>query len=58
MAKLGVETELAFNLEFNHTGNTENHPLHIHGALCIPEDSVKEVSEALRKALEMDYRQR
>lgn len=58
LAKLGIETELAFNLEFNHTGSTENHPLHIHGGLCIPEDRVKAVSEALRKALAMDYRQR
>jgi hypothetical protein len=58
LAKLGIETGLAFNLEFNHTGSTENHPLHIHGALCIPEDKVEEVSEALRKALAMDYRQR
>ena len=58
LAKLGIDTELAFNLEFNHTGSTENHPLHIHGALCIPEDRVKAVSEALRKALAMDYRQR
>lgn len=58
MAKLGLEAELAFNLEFNHTGSTENHPLHIHGVLCIPDDGVKEVSEALRRALAEDYRQR
>ncbi|VVO54556.1 hypothetical protein PS900_00475 [Pseudomonas fluorescens] len=58
LVKLGIETELAFNLEFNHTGSTENHPLHIHGALCIPDDRVDEVSKALRKALAMDYRQR
>lgn len=58
LSNLGIETELAFNLEFNHTGSTENHPLHIHGALCIPDDRVKEVSEALRKALALGYRQR
>lgn len=58
LAKLGIETELAFNLEFNHAGSTENHPLHIHGALCISEDRIKEVSEALRKALALGYRQR
>lgn len=58
LKKLGIETELAFNLEFNHTGSTENHPLHIHGAVCIPDDRMHEVSEALRKALAEDYRQR
>lgn len=58
LVKLGIDTELAFNLEFNHTGSTENHPLHIHGAFCIPEDRVDEVSEALRTALALDYRQR
>ena len=58
LAKLGIETEPAFNLEFNHTGSTENHPLHIHGALCIPDDRVDEVSEALKKALALGYRQR
>ena len=58
LAKLGINTDLAFNLEFNHTGSTENHPLHIHGALCIPDDRVDEVSEALRKALALSYRQR
>lgn len=58
LAKLGIATELAFNLEFNHTGSTENHPLHIHGAFCIPDDSVDGVSEALRTALAPGYRQR
>ncbi|MFY1032700.1 hypothetical protein [Pseudomonas asiatica] len=58
LKKLGIETDLAFNLEFNHTGNTENHPLHIHGALCIPDHRVHEVSEALRGALALGYRQR
>ncbi|WP_413703758.1 hypothetical protein [Pseudomonas sp. Pseusp16] len=58
LAKLGIETDLAFNLEFNHTGSTENHPLHIHGALCIPDGRVDEVSKALRSALAEGYRQR
>ena len=58
LAKLGIETDLAFNLEFNHTGSTENHPLHIHGALCIPDDRMDEVTEALRNALAEGYRQR
>lgn len=58
LAKLGIETDLAFNLEFNHTGRTENHPAHIHGALCIPDDRADEVAEALRCALAMGYRQR
>lgn len=58
LSKLGIETDLAFNLEFNHTGRTENHPAHIHGALCIPDDRVDEVTEALRSVLAMGYRQR
>ncbi|MGE1082460.1 hypothetical protein ACQJ0O_09520 [Pseudomonas shirazensis] len=58
LKKLGIETDLAFNLEFNHTGSTENHPLHIHGAFCIPDGRVSEVSEALRRALALGYRQR
>lgn len=58
LVKQGIDTELAFNLEFNHTGSTENHPLHIHGAFCIPDDRVDKVSEALRKALALGYRQR
>lgn len=58
LTKLGIDTNLAFNLEFNHTGSTENHPLHIHGAFCIPGDRGDEVSEALRKALALGYRQR
>lgn len=57
-AKLGIETNLTFNLEFNHTGSTENHPLHIHGAFCIPDDRIDEVTEALRNALAEGYRQR
>ncbi|VVO31997.1 hypothetical protein [Pseudomonas fluorescens] len=58
LAKLGIATDQAFNVEFNHTGRTENHPAHIHGALCIPDDRVDEVTEALRKALAMGYRHR
>ncbi|WP_333689922.1 hypothetical protein [Pseudomonas syringae] len=58
LAKLGIDADLAFNIEFNHTGRTENHPAHIHGALCISDDRVDEVAEALRNALAMNYRQR
>lgn len=58
LTKLGIETDLAFSLEFNHTGSTENHPLHIHGVLCIPDDRVGEASKTLRKALALSYRQR
>ena len=58
LAKLGINTDLAFNLEYNHTGSTENHPLHIHGAFCIPNDRITVVSKALRKALATGYRQR
>ncbi|RIZ46327.1 hypothetical protein CIK02_04190 [Pseudomonas putida] len=58
LKRLGIETELAFNVEFNHTSSNENHPLHIHGALRIPDDRLKEVTEALRKSLAEGYRQR
>ena len=58
LAKLGITTDQAFNIEFNHTGRTENHPAHIHGALCIPDDRVVEVIGALRSALAEGYRQR
>lgn len=58
LAKLGIATDQAFNIEFNHTGRTENHPAHIHGALCIPDDRIDDVAEALRGVLAMDYRQR
>lgn len=58
LAKLGIATDQAFNIEFNHTGRTENHPAHIHGALCIPEDRVNEVIGALRSSLADGYRQR
>ena len=58
LAKLGITTDQAFNIEFIHTGRTENHPAHIHGALCIPDDRVYEVTKALREALADGYRQR
>jgi hypothetical protein len=58
LAKHCVETDMTFTLEFNHTGRTENHPAHIHGTLCIPDDRVNEVTEALRNALAEGYRQR
>lgn len=58
LVNLGIDTELAFSLEFNHTSSTENHPLHIHGAFCIPDNRLKEVLKALRKALAQGYRQR
>ncbi|EZP68817.1 hypothetical protein [Pseudomonas sp. RIT357] len=58
LARVGIETDLTFNLEFNHTGRTENHPAHIHGTLCIPDDRVNEVTDALRNALAEGYRQR
>lgn len=58
LAKLGIQTDLAFNLEFIHTRHTENHPAHIHGALCVPDDRLGEVTAALRRVLAKDYRQR
>ena len=58
LAKLGIETDLAFNLEFNHTGHTENHPAHIHGVFCVPDDRLGEVKASLRSVLAKDYRQR
>lgn len=58
LAKLGISTDQAFNIEFNHTGRTENHPAHIHGALCIPDDRVGDVTKALRRELAKGYRQR
>lgn len=58
LAKLGIETDMTFTLEFIHTGRTENHPAHIHGTLCIPDDKADEVTEALRNALSEGYRQR
>jgi hypothetical protein len=54
----GTDTELVFSLEFAHGARRENHPLHIHGALCIPDDQVKAVTEALRQTLAPDYRAR
>lgn len=58
LAKLEIETGLAFTLEFSHAGRTENHPAHIHVALCVPDGRVDEVTEALRRVLAMGYRQR
>lgn len=58
LAKLGIETDMTFTLEFNHTGRSENHPAHIHGTLCVPDDKVDEVTKALRNALSEGYRQR
>lgn len=50
LAKLSIETDLAFNLEYNHSGSTENHPLHIHGAFCIPDDRVGELQSSQKGA--------
>lgn len=58
LKKLGIETEMAFNLEFIHGASKENHRLHIHGVLCIPPERILEVTEALRIALALDYRAR
>lgn len=58
LAKLGIETGMTFTVEFNHTCRTENHPAHIHGTVCIPDDRIDEVTEALRSALAEGYRQR
>lgn len=58
LTKLGITTEQAFNLEFVHGTSKENHPLHVHGILCIPTDRIEEVSKALRTALAKEYRQR
>ena len=55
---LGIKAELVFNLEFIHGALRENHPMHIHGALRIPEGRIAEVMEALRKALASYYRSR
>lgn len=58
LAKLGVSTDLAFNLEYTHGASTENHPLHLHGIVRIPADRIEEVRLALRSALAEGYRQR
>ncbi|RJG11104.1 hypothetical protein D3879_15705 [Pseudomonas cavernicola] len=58
LTKLGITSEQAFNLEFVHGTSKENHPLHIHGVLCIPADRIEEVSKAIRAALAKEYRQR
>jgi hypothetical protein len=55
---LGISTEVVFNLEFVHGACRENHPLHIHGALCVSDDQVKAVTEALTRALAIGYRAR
>ncbi|MGA0644413.1 hypothetical protein ACO3H2_06810 [Pseudomonas aeruginosa] len=58
LAKLGISTDLAFNLEYTHGASTENHPLHLHGIMRIPADRIEEVRLALRSALAEGYRQR
>lgn len=58
LAKMGITTDHAFNLEYTHGTSKENHPLHLHGILCIPADRVEEVRLALRSALAEGYRQR
>ena len=55
---LGINTELAFNLEFVHGACRENHPLHIHGVLCVPDDQLPAVIDALTRALSAGYRAR
>jgi hypothetical protein len=58
LTKLGISTDLAFNLEYTHGASTENHPLHLHGIVRIPADRIEEVRLALRSALAEGYRQR
>lgn len=58
LAKLGISTDLAFNLEYTHGASTENHPLHLHGIVRIPADRIEEARQALRSALAGGYRQR
>lgn len=58
LAKMGITTALAFNLEYTHGTSRENHPLHLHGILCIPVDRIDEARLALRSALAEGYRQR
>jgi hypothetical protein len=58
LAKMGITTALAFNLEYTHGTSRENHPLHLHGIMCIPVDRIDEARLALRSALAEDYRQR
>lgn len=55
---LGIHTELVFNLEIVHGACRENHPLHIHGALCVPDDQIAAVTGALSLALAAGYRAR
>lgn len=54
----GIKAQLVFNLEFIHGSCRENHPLHIHGALCVPGERVHAVTQALTRALASDYRAR
>lgn len=58
LAKLGISTDLAFNLEYTHGASTGNHPLHLHGLVRIPADRIEEARLALRSALAEGYRQR
>ena len=58
LTKLGISTDLAFNLEYTHGASTENHPLHLHGIVRIPVDRIEEVRLTLRSALAEGYRQR
>lgn len=58
LIRLGITSELAFNLEFVHGTSKENHPLHVHGVFCIPADRIDEVSKALKTVLAKAYRQR
>jgi hypothetical protein len=47
--------QIAFALEFAPKQAKTLHRLHIHGALCIPTELLKNASEALREALAPDY---
>ncbi|MFL9815483.1 hypothetical protein D7241_19740 [Stutzerimonas sp. VN223-3] len=58
LAKLGISTDLGFNLEYTHGASAENHPLHLHGIVCIPADRLEAVRLALKSALAKEYRQR
>ena len=55
---LGINTELVFNLEFVHGSCRENHPLHIHGAICLARDKIGIVTVGLTQTLANDYRAR
>ncbi|MET0776800.1 MAG: hypothetical protein ABWZ65_15145 [Pseudomonas mandelii] len=58
LEKLGIKTEIVFNLEFVHGRSNENHPLHLHGAFRIPDSSVSVATDALKAALALRYRAR